>query len=128
MEDDAVVEAALHQRLDLRDMLWRPVRTKPNDDLAVLGRQDDGVVRVRRGPGGWSGKKRKRQRGATAEKEHAWPQIAAAGSPARRDSRLKAHCNRRAALAAISQPAKKVLDRGLTPGIFAWGQENSFDS
>src|SRR5271165_5793619 len=95
MKDDAVIEPALHQRLDLRDMLWRPVGTEPDDDLAVFGRQDDGIVRFRSRPGGRSGKKRKRQRGAAAEKEHAGPRIAAAaaGSPARRDSRLKAHCN-----------------------------------
>ena len=141
MEDDAVIKPALHQRLDLRDMLWRPVGTQPDDHLAVLRRQNDGIVRVRRRPGGWSSEKRKRQRGATAENEHAGPRDAAAGSPARGDSRLKAHCNRRSMRAArdppgggssvlaqrprpraISQPQKKVLEHGLAAGIVAPGQ------
>ena len=37
MEDDAVIKAALHQGLDLRDVLGRPVGTQADDDLAVLG-------------------------------------------------------------------------------------------
>ena len=50
MEDDAVIETALHQRLDLRDMLRRRVGPQPDDDLAVFGRENDGVVRVLAAP------------------------------------------------------------------------------
>ena len=46
MEDDAVVELALHQRLDLRDVLRREIGPQPDDDLAVLGGEDQRVVRV----------------------------------------------------------------------------------
>ncbi len=82
MEDDAVVEPALHQRLDLRDVLGRPVGPQRMTTLPFLVRQDDGVVGVLgRREGGGSGEKRKRQRGAAAEKEHAGPRDGAAGSP-----------------------------------------------
>ena len=43
MEHDAVVELLLHQGLDLRDVLGRPIGTQTDDDLAVLGREDDRI-------------------------------------------------------------------------------------
>ena len=46
MEDDAVVELALHQRLDLRDVLGRQIGPEADDDLAVLGGQDQRVLLV----------------------------------------------------------------------------------
>ena len=56
--DDAVVELLLHQRLDLRDVLGRPVGAQADHDLAVLGRQDDRIVRDPRPP-----RRRKRREG-----------------------------------------------------------------
>ena len=70
MEHDAVVELLLHQRLDLRDVLGRPVGAQADDDLAVLGRQDDRIGGIFGRPGGGSGDKRKPERGASAECEH----------------------------------------------------------
>ncbi len=49
MEDDAVVEAALGQGLDLRDMLWRKIGPQLDRDAAVLGVEIDGVLEVLRG-------------------------------------------------------------------------------
>ena len=70
MEHDAVVELLLHQRLDLRDVLGRPIGTQTDDDLAVLGREDDRIVWVLGGPRGGNGDKRKPERGASAECKH----------------------------------------------------------
>ena len=52
MEDEPVVELALHQRLDLGDVLGREIGPQLDDDLAVLGRQDQRVLRVVLGQSG----------------------------------------------------------------------------
>ncbi len=46
VEDDSVVKAALCQSFDLRDMLGGQIRPKADRDRAVLGGEDDGVLRV----------------------------------------------------------------------------------
>ena len=58
VEDEAVVELLLHQRLDLGDVLGRPVGPEQDHDLAVLRRHDDGVVGVAGGIGRRSGEER----------------------------------------------------------------------
>ena len=70
MEHNAVVELALHQRLDLRDVLGRPVGPQTDDNLAVLGRENDRIVGVFGGPRGGNGEKGKPERGASAECKH----------------------------------------------------------
>ena len=67
---EAVIELLLHQRLDLRDVLGRPVRAKLDRDLAVLRRENNGVVGILGRPGGRSGEKREPERGASAASEH----------------------------------------------------------
>ena len=64
MEDDAVVELALHQRLDLRDVLGRQIGPEADDDLAVLGGEDQRVLGVVRRPG----RRRRRRRAETRER------------------------------------------------------------
>ena len=70
MKDDAVVELALHQLLDLRDVLGRQIGPEANDDVAVFGLEHDrvGDIFVRRcGEGDEQGKREQR---ATAERMH----------------------------------------------------------
>ena len=70
MKDDAVVEFALHQLLDLCDMLGRQIGPEANDDVAVLGLEHDRVGDIfvcRCGEGDEQGKREQR---ATAERMH----------------------------------------------------------
>jgi hypothetical protein len=41
-----------------------------NDNLAVLRRENDRIVRIRGRPGGGNGEERKPKRGASAERNH----------------------------------------------------------
>ena len=56
MEDDAIVEVLLHQRLDLRNVLWREIGPQTDGDPAILGIEVNRVLRVGAlrggGPGG----------------------------------------------------------------------------
>ena len=52
MEQEPVVEAALHQRLDLRRVFGREIGAELDRDPAVLGVEIDGVLRVARGVSG----------------------------------------------------------------------------
>ena len=64
MEDDAVVEPALGQRLDLLRVLRREVRAQADGDAPILGVEIDGVLRIGRRllrGGGRQGGKRERQ-------------------------------------------------------------------
>ena len=46
VEDDAVVELALHKRLDLLDVLGREIGAQLDDDLAVLCVEVDDIGRI----------------------------------------------------------------------------------
>ena len=70
MEHDAIVKLALHQCLDLLDVLGGEIRPQANDDIAVLGphhdRVGDGVV----GRSGESDEQGKREQRSAAEGMH----------------------------------------------------------
>ena len=94
VEHDAVIELALHQLLDLRDVLGREIGPQANDDVAVLGLQHERVGRGLVGRSGEGDDRREARAAARRLKGCIGASLTAAAGPrARLDSSLARQSN-----------------------------------